>query len=76
MIKVYYNYEWDLKSLFLAVRIIDEALPVFVKKHDILSSNELHNLGITAILIASKKEDTKHISIKTIHEKLGFCKFS
>ena len=55
-------------TFYMAVKILDM---YFAKANSILSTKDLHLLGVTSIYIASKIEDMVPFTLKSVFNKIG-----
>ena len=68
MVEVLQIFECSQRTFFLSVRIMD----LFFKREvTTLGVEELHVIGVVCMMIASKYEDIKPLSMNTIHYKIG-----
>lgn len=72
MIEVCSKFEFSPKIFFLSVKIMDKYLQCTNFR---LSSNDIHLLGITCMLISCKLEDVRYLSIKIFVSNIARNKF-
>ena len=73
MIEVMSSFNQEDKTFFLAVSLMDR---YFENSADSKRVDELHLIGVTAMFMASKAEDSLPLDIQTVHESIVHRKFS
>jgi Cyclin, N-terminal domain len=68
MVEVLSVFNCSDRTLFLSVRLMDL---FFKKENNTLGIEELHVIGVVCMMIASKYEDIKNLSMNTIYDKIG-----
>ena len=68
MVEVLHIFDCSSRTFFLSVRIMDL---FFKKEQKTLGIEELHVIGVVCMMIASKYEDIKPLSMKTVVSKIG-----
>lgn len=63
MIEVLSAFNCDENTFFVAINLMDEYL---LKTKKIITSNDIHLIGITCMLIASKMEEIIPMSVRTM----------
>lgn len=72
MIEVFHVYRRDVSSFFLAVYILDNYL---AKTSNVHTDQDVHSLGLTSMLIASKYSDIDPFCLRDICQKIGHDSF-
>ena len=73
MIEVMSSFNQEDKTFFLAVSLMDR---YFENSATCKRVDELHLIGVTAMFMASKAEDSLPLDIETVHESIVHRKFS
>ena len=73
MIEIFYAFNSEASTFFLAVDILDRYLQYTEKN---IEDKDIHLIGLACIFIASKSEDLFPFQMKHIVEELGKKKFS
>ncbi len=71
MVEVMSAYKCKEQTFFCAVSIMDQYMSKSLKK---LEVNELHEIGITAMWMATKYEEIYPIRLKTMQDKIAHGK--
>jgi hypothetical protein len=71
MIEVLSNFKCEKQTFFLAVNLMDR---YFKNVAHSLEVHDLHSIGVTSMLIASKYEDIYPLKMKIIYEKIAHKK--
>lgn len=72
ILEVFSVFKFDYSCFFLTVHIIDSYIQ-FTDK--LLTDDDIHLLGMVAMFIASKIEESKGLSLDFLYEKVGYCTF-
>jgi hypothetical protein len=73
IVEVLYAYNSDQPTFFLAIHIMDTFL---AKSKLVLSSNDIHLVGIVSLFIASKMEDLIPLRMYNVKQKIAHNKFT
>lgn len=73
MIEVMSSFNQEDKTFFLAVSTMDR---YFENSATAKEVHELHLIGVTAMYLASKAEDSSPLDLETVHESIVHKKFS
>lgn len=71
MVEVTCSYKFTEKGYFDSVYLMDR---YFEKETNCLQANQLHIVGVTSMLIASKISELNPLKIKTVFEKIAHRK--
>ncbi len=73
ILEVYLAFNYSDQCFFLTVHILD----MYIAKSDrLLTDNDIHLIGIVAMYIASKFEESKSLRLDFLYEKIGYRNFS
>lgn len=73
MVEVTTSYNFDPKTYFAAVQIMDR---YFEKETQCVDPSKLHIIGVVSIMIATKMEEVYPLKLKTVYEKITHRKIS
>lgn len=73
IIEVYSVFAFSDQTFFLAVHILDTYIS---KSQETLSDKDIHLIGMTSMLIASKFEESHPLRLDFVYEKIGYKTFS
>lgn len=73
ILEVFYIYDYSDQTFFLAVHILDTYI---ANSEEILENKDIHILGMISMFLASKFEESEHIKMNFLFDKIGHKTFS